>query len=453
MNKEELVKVDHNHLWHPFTQMRDWVKEEPLIIEKGEGNYLIDVEGNRYLDGVSSIWCNVHGHAEPELVKVMKDQVETLSHSTLLGLSHKPILELTSELLKIVPQNLNRAFYCDSGSNAVEAGLRMAIEYFQKAGSAKDKNRTKFVSLLGAYHGDTLGSVNVGYVREFHAHLDPVLVSSIRVSPPHYLRKYKKLEKEEAISAAIKEVEEVFKNEGENIAAFIIEPIVQGAAGLWIHSPRYLEAVYKIVKKHGALLICDEVATGFLKTGKMFACTHADVEPDIMIIGKGLSAGYLAISCALTTEEIYNGFLGEPSEFKTFFYGQTYAGNTLAARVSKRSLELISENNLESNVTENISLLSSLLEEKIAGLDHVDEIRLQGLMCAIEFTKMPGKYVPFGPNERFGAKIAAKARERGVIIRPLGNLMVLMPALAMQKNEIEELVSTTAESIKAVVNG
>lgn len=448
----KLKEIDHKHLWHPFTQSRDWLKEDPLIIERGEGVELIDIKGQRYLDGVSSLWCNVHGHSVPELTQVMQEQIETLCHSTLLGLSHRPILELTEKLLELTPKNLTRAFYCDSGSNAVEAALRMAIEFFQKSGKPTCRKRTKFVSLLGAYHGDTLGAVNVGYVREFHAHLDPVLVASIRVSPPHYLRKYKKKSDDEALKEAIAEVQAVFKEEGNSIAAFIIEPIVQGAAGIWIHQKEYLEAVYRITKEHGAFLICDEVATGFGKTGKMFASELAEIEPDILVLGKGLSAGYLAISCALCTEEIFSGFQGEPAEFKTFFYGQTFAGNPLAARVGTKSLELFRKNNILEKVTKRAEHLKNELREKIAPLNNVDEIRQEGLMCGIEFTKMPGRYVPFGPNDRFSARVAKEARMRGAIIRPLGNTMVLMPALAMREEDLTRLVEITKESIEAVID-
>lgn len=448
----DLKDIDHKHLWHPFTQSTDWLKSDPLIIERGEGVELIDINGKRYLDGVSSLWCNVHGHCVPELNQVMLEQIETLTHSTLLGLSHRPILELTKKLLEFTPKNLTRAFYCDSGSNAVEAALRMALEYFQKQNKPTLKKRTKFVSLLGAYHGDTLGAVNVGYVREFHAHLDPVLVASIRVSPPHYLRKYKKKSEAEALKEAIAEVESVFKEGGNTIAAFIIEPIVQGAAGIWIHEKEYLEAVYRIAKAHGAFLICDEVATGFGKTGEMFASQLAEIEPDILVLGKGLSAGHLAISCALTTEEIFSGFLGEPAEFKTFFYGQTFAGNPLAARVGVKSLELFVKNNLLEKAKSRAEHLKNELAEKIAPLKNVDEVRQQGLMCGIEFSKMPGRYVPFGPNDRFGARVASEARARGAIIRPLGNVMVLMPAPVMQEADLTRLVEITKESIEAVIN-
>lgn len=444
----KLKLTDLKNLWHPFTQAKVWLEEEnPLIIEKAEGVELIDVEGRRYLDGVSSLWCNVHGHNVPALTEVIQLQAEKLVHSTLLGITHRPILELTERLLGFLPPSLTRVFYADSGSTAVEAGLRMALEWWQNQGSASAKQKTKLASLYGGYHGDTMGAVGVGFSADFHRRLGSSVTQAERIRPPHLIQIEDALEGEQALSASIEEAINFFKRESGNLAAFIIEPIVQGAAGIWIHPPQYLAKIAELCRRHDVLLIADEVATGFGKTGKMFAIEHADVEPDILILGKGLSAGYLPISAAVTSERIFQGFVGEPEEFTTFYYGQTFAGNPLAAAVATKNLELLAEPAFMPRVCERIAHLSAELNQYIRPLSHVLEVRQSGLMVGIELTKLPGKIAPYPVQELAGIRITREARVLGAVIRPLGNVMILMPALAMNEAETTRLVRITAEAI------
>ncbi len=449
---ENFRNIDLNNLWHPFTQQKVWSSfDEPLVIERGEGAYLIDVDGRRFLDGVSSLWCNVHGHSNPRIVDALKAQAENLCHSTLLGLSHVPILEATERLFRFTPGNLKRAFYADSGSTAVEAGLRMAIEWWQKQNTKSARKRKKFASIFGGYHGDTLGAVGVGYLESFHGNLESVVVQAERVPPPHWFRFYKGMREDDALDASIAALRELFDRESDSIAALIMEPIVQGAAGMWIHPIEFLRIAAELCREYGVLLIIDEVATGFGKTGKMFAVEHAGVEPDIMILGKGLSGGYLPISAALASDEIFQGFVGDPEEGKTFYYGQTFAGNPMAACAAKASLDLFLEGDILHKVEERIEHLHKEMDALLTPLRHVDEVRSFGLMVGVELTKEEDKHRSYPANELVGWKIAKRARELGLIIRPLGNIMVLMPALTMEKQDLTNLVGLTAEAIQSVL--
>lgn len=447
-SRSALKDIDFRHLWHPFTQHKVWFEEnDPLIIERGEGVRLIDVDGREYLDGVSSLWCNVHGHSVPELTRVLHEQVDTLCHSTLLGLSHTPVLELTRRLMAVTPSHLTRAFYSDSGSAAVEAALRMAIEWWQKQGGEKGKKKTKLVSLASGYHGDTLGSVGLGYLRDFHQHLNPVIVPSLKLDPPHVYRFRRGFSEDDALEESVASVRQLFEREADRIAAFVLEPLVQGAAGMWIQPVEYGIEISRLCRAHDVLLIADEVATGFGKTGKLFAVEHGAIVPDILVLGKGLSGGYAPISAALATEAIFEGFLGEPEELRTFFFGQTFSGNPLAARVSLANLELFASNALMEQVQGRISHFREKLQERLAPLSHVAEVRSLGVMTGIELTKEPGTWVPYPANSLAGVRVTREARKRGAVIRPLGNVVVLMPPLAMEEEDLTRLVDSTSDAI------
>ncbi|MCB0324746.1 MAG: adenosylmethionine--8-amino-7-oxononanoate transaminase [Bdellovibrionales bacterium] len=446
---KSLAAFDQQHIWHPFTQHRDWLALEPLVIERGEGFELIDVEGRRYLDGVSSLWCNVHGHSHPRLLAALHEQVDRLCHSTLLGLTHQPIIEATRRLLQTVPGGLTRVFYSDSGSAAVEAAIRIALEWWQKEPRAVGRARRKLLSLANGYHGDTLGAVGLGYLEVFHRDLSENVIPSLKVPPPHLFRFYEGDDPDEAEARALAVAREVIETQADTIAALVVEPMVQGAAGIWPHSARYLQQLVQLCREHGILVVADEVATGFGKTGRMFACELAGIEPDVLVVGKSLTAGYLALSAVLTTEPIFEGFLGEPGELKTFFYGQTYCGNPLAARVTSENLALFAEEQVIESLPATFRQYHALLTEHIEPLPQVAEVRRVGVMTGIELTSEPGRCVPFESNQRVGLRVVAEARARGVIIRPLGNVIVLMPAIRMSTAELERLVRVTAEAITA----
>ena len=371
----DLKTWDHRHLWHPFTQMRQWMAEDPVIIVRGEGNYLIDLGGRRYLDGVSSLWCNVHGHGRPEINSAIALQLGAIAHSSLLGLANVPSIVLAEKLIEIAPRGLTRVFYSDSGATAVEIALKMAFQYWQLRGELR---KTKFASLVEAYHGDTLGAVSVGYSELFHRFYRPLLFDCVRLPPPHLFRLQQGLSETAALAKAIVEAQTVLSRHHAELAALIIEPLMQGAAGMWAQPARYVGALRQLARENNILFICDEVATGFGRTGKMFACEHDGVSPDILCLAKGLSGGYLPLAATLTSEEIFSTFLGEHHELRTFFHGHTYTGNPLACAAALASLEIFTKERTLEHLGRKIFLLAELLNSEIHPLAHVADIRSGG---------------------------------------------------------------------------
>ncbi len=422
-----LGELDHRHLWHPFTQQRSWEREQPLVIAAAEGTDLIDVDGRRYIDGVSSLWCNVHGHRHPLIDQAVRDQLDRVAHSTLLGLTHAPAVELAGRLIDIAPPGLTRVFYSDSGSTAVEIALKMAFQYWRQRGG-RDADRTSFVNLAGAYHGDTVGSVSVGGIDLFHSAYAPLLFDGHQVPP-----------------GDVDALARTLDADGGQIAAVIVEPLVQGAAGIRTQPPGYLRALRRLCDEHGVLLICDEVATGFGRTGTMFACEQERVAPDLLCLGKGLTNGYMPLAATITSERIYEGFLGEPTELRTFFHGHTFTGNPLACSAAIASLDVFETEHTLLRLQPKIRLLHDILEP-VAAMDEVEEVRGRGLMVGIDL----GEH---DPALGLGHRVAIEARERGAIIRPLGDTVVLMPPPAISKSELVRLVEITVAAIRAASAG
>lgn len=446
----ELKDWDRRHLWHPFTQMREWLAEDPLIIVRGEGHYLIDSQGRRYLDGVSSLWCNVHGHNRPEINAAITEQLRQIAHSTLLGLANVPSILLAKKLVEIVPPGLTRVFYSDAGATAVEVGLKIAVQYWQLKGRP---GKTKFAALAEAYHGDTLGAVSVGYSELFHRFYRPLLFECFRLPPPHLVRMHHGMSEHDALEGAVGEARRVLSDHRDEIAALIMEPLMQGAAGMWAQPPGYVRALREVAQENDLLFICDEVATGFGRTGKMFACEHEGVSPDILCLAKGLSGGYLPLAATLTTEEIFSAFLGEYHEFRTFFHGHTYTGNPLACAAALASLEIFEKEQVLEHLGPKIAFLSERLKADFAPLAHVAGIRQWGFMVGIELTRDKARKLSYGPAERIGVRVIREARARGVILRPLGNVIVLMPPLSISLEELSTLLGATRESIRAATEG
>jgi len=444
-----LVAWDKQHLWHPFTQMQDWLAGDPVVIVGGDGNYLIDADGNRFLDGVSSLWCNVHGHRHPHLDRALREQVDRIAHTTLLGLTSEPAVVLAKRLAEIAPAGLNRVFYSDAGATAVEIALKLAFQYWQQRGQTQ---RTQFVSLTGAYHGDTIGAVSVGFDPTFHAGYEPLLFACHKIDPPHVFRRQLGRTPEESLELAIAAAEQLFAAKGDEIAALIIEPLMQGAAGMWAQPLGYVQALRQITARHGALLICDEVATGFGRTGRMFAVEHDGVAPDLMCVGKGISAGYLPLAATFASDEIFSAFLAPYEEFRAFFHGHTYTGNALACAVANANLDLFEQNDLIQRVQERAEHLGQLLDGEIAPLAHVAEVRRWGLMTGIELVEDRDSNRLYSTAAKVPQRIVMEARKRGVIIRPLGNVMVLMPPLSMSSDEMAKLVRVTREAITCVTD-
>ena len=438
--RDTLVQWDRDHLWHPFTQMKGFREEELLIITRGEGSFLYDLEGNRYLDGVSSLWANLHGHRRPELDQAVAAQLEQVAHSTLLGLAHPPAILLARRLAQIVPAGLNKVFFSDDGSTAVEVALKIAYQYWQNRG---EKDKRRFLKLSQGYHGDTLGAVAVGGIPLFHEVYHPLLFDTLEAPAPYCYRCPHREDCREQCLAVLEEQVEVHHRE---LAAVVLEPVMQGAAGMIPQPPGYLAKVREVTRRHGVLLIADEVAVGFGRTGKMFACEHEQVSPDLMCLAKGITGGYLPLAATLATDEVYDAFLGEFEEFKTFFHGHTYTGNPLAAAAGLASLDIFEKDRVIEGLAPKIELLSRLLAG-LADHPHVGDIRRRGLMVGIELVQDKTTREPFPVARRVGHQVILAARKLGAILRPLGDVIVLMPPLCITPEELETLARITHEAI------
>jgi adenosylmethionine-8-amino-7-oxononanoate aminotransferase len=419
----DLATADRRYLWHPFTQQQGWAAEPPLVVDRAEGTDLIDVDGRRYIDGVSSLWCNVHGHRHPRIDAAVRAQLDRVAHSTMLGLTHGSAIDLARRLVELAPPGLSRVFYSDSGSTAAEIALKMAFQFWRQRG----EDRTRFVALRRAYHGDTIGSVSVGGIDLFHSIYRPLLFDALRAEP-----------------GDVAQMERVLGEHRGEVAAVIMEPLVQGAAGMLVHPEGYLRAVRELCDRHDILLILDEVATGFGRTGRMFACEHEGVAPDLLCLAKGITGGYLPLAATLTTERIYEGFLGEFGELRTFFHGHTYTGNPLACAAALGSLDVFREERTLERLRPKTELLGRLLEQ-VELLPAVREVRRRGFMVGIELEEHPVEL-------RMGHRVTLEARRRGAIIRPLGDVVVLMPPLAIAEEDLRRLVEITGDAIEAATS-
>jgi adenosylmethionine-8-amino-7-oxononanoate aminotransferase len=446
---ETLRRWDNEHVWHPFTAMSAYRDERAPIIEGGDGFFLIDADGRRYLDGVSSLWCNVHGHRVPAIDAAVREQLDRVAHSTLLGLSNRPSIELAKALVDRAPTALTKVFYSDSGATAVEAALKIAYQYHRQKPNPEPR-RDLFVCLSNAYHGDTIGSVSVGGMDLFHGTYGNLLFETLRVPAPVALRRPPGLSAEAYLAWCFQEVEDVCERHSERIAGFVIEPLVQGAAGILVHPRGYLRHVREVTRRCGIQLIADEVAVGFGRTGTLFACGQEQVEPDLMCLAKGLTGGYLPVAATLATDEIYEAFLGDPAASRTFFHGHTFTGNPLGCAAALASLRLFDENRVLENVTANAGRITSHLAP-LREHPHVAEVRQKGIMVGIELVRDRAGNVPFPPERRTGHRVTLAARKRGVIVRPLGDVVVLMPAPAMPTELIDELCRATIEAIDEAV--
>jgi adenosylmethionine-8-amino-7-oxononanoate aminotransferase len=430
-----LDELDRKVLWHPFTQHSEW---SPLVIARGEGNFLIDTDGRRYLDGVSSLWCNVHGHGHPRLDRALRDQLDKIAHSTFLGLSHEPGIQLAADLVAAAPRGssaasvergpLTRVFYSDSGSTAVEIALKQSFQYWALRGRPK---KQRFLRLTDAYHGDTLGAVGVGGIDLFHRIFGPLLVQSIPIPSPAGTDG----------AASLARIEEELDRRAYEIAAFILEPLIQGAAGMLVHPSDFLTKVSELCRRHQVHLILDEVATGFGRTGRLFACEHESISPDFLCLAKGISAGYLPLAATLSTEEIFRAFLGTRAEMKHFFHGHTYTANPLACAVGIESLRLLHDETLANAQAREPELAAAL--GRIAELPGVKDIRRVGLMIGIELVSQPKRFL--------AAEVCDRIRAHGVILRPLGDVVVWMPPLSIRPEEVTLLESATTAAIREVL--
>lgn len=446
-----LAEWDRRFLWHPFTQMREWEREEPVIIARGHGPYLVDTRGRRYLDGVSSIWVNVHGHRHPALDRALRKQLGRIAHCTFLGLTNPPAIELARELVRVAPRGLTRVFYSDDGSTAMEVALKMAVQYWQQRKPRAPGKRT-FVHLTLAYHGDTVGGMSVGGTGLFQDRFRSLCFPSAEVDAPYCYRCPLKLAYPSCRLACLEPLERLLRARGREIAGVVIEPLVQAVAGMVTAPPGYLTRVRALCTRYKVLLIADEVATGFGRTGRLFACDHERVTPDLMAISKGLTGGYLPLGATLATEEVYRAFLGDYHEWKTFFHGHSYTGNPLGCAVALASLKLFRQERTLSRVTRGERLLRRELAP-LARRAHVGDIRQRGYMVGIELVRDKATKAPYPLVDRMGHAVAREARRRGLLIRPIGNVVILMPPLGTPEKELARMVRIVHDSIVAVTEG
>jgi adenosylmethionine-8-amino-7-oxononanoate transaminase len=444
MNKRtrELIELDKKYVWHPFTQMSQWLESEPVIIERGEGFHLIDTEGRRYIDGVSSLWCNVHGHRVREIDDAVRGQLDKVGHSTLLGLGQGRSIELAERLAEITPAGLVKVFYSDSGATAVEIAVKIAYQYWQNKGQNK---RKRFIALKEAYHGDTVGSVSVGGMELFRGIFKSLLFETYFVPTPHPYRFAGSAEN--CRDYSLKIMEELLVNHEGEVAGIVLEPLVQGAGGIIVHPEGFLKGVERLAHKYDVLLLVDEVATGFGRTGKMFACEHEGVEPDIMCLAKGITGGYLPLAATLTTQKIFDAFLGGVAERKMFYHGHTYTGNALGCAAALASLELFNQNRLIESLPEKTKLIRDSFQ-KIRELPYVGDARQCGLMAGIEIVRGKDNKESFPYEKIVGARLCSAMRNRGVMMRPLGDVIVVMPPVAIDIETLEKLLEVVHDSIK-----
>lgn len=443
---KSLALDDKKYIWHPFTQMQDWLKNEPLVIEEAKGCYLKDTKGRWYLDGVSSLWVNVHGHQNKIIDEAIANQLKKVSHSTLLGLSNVPAIELAKRLIAIAPKGLKKVFYSDSGSTAVEIAIKIAYQYWQNIGK---KQKKTIVHFAHSYHGDTLGSVSVGGIDLFHKVYQDLIFKALKWPTPYPDAFGDKKGFEKDFFASVKNLEKFFKKSHSDVAALVVEPIVQGAAGMIVWPKGVLKELSVLCRKYDVLLILDEVATGFGRTGKMFACEYEGVSPDILCLAKGITGGYLPLAATLTTQRVYNGFLFDYKVQKTFFHGHTYTGNPLACAAAIANLDVFQKEQTIKKLVPKIKFLTEQLE-KFKCLPHVGDIRQKGLMVGIELVKDRQERKEYLWQERMGIKVCNRVRRHGVILRPLGNVIVLMPPLSITDVELKKICSVTLSAIKDV---
>lgn len=450
MNHRKLAAKDKKYLWHPFTQQAEWERDpDPTIVTRGKGTFLYDARGRKYLDGVSSLWCNVHGHQVPEIDRAIEKQLKKIAHSTLLGASNEPAILLAEKLVKLAPEGLARVFYSDSGSEANEIAAKMAFQYWQQAKPARPK-RNLFLTVREGYHGDTIGSVSLGGIDLFHGIFGPMLFKTLKVKSPHDYPS-RKVSNERWLADCVKEAEAVFRKYGSRLAAVHMEPLMEGAGGMLAHPWGYLKAVRRLCDQQDVLLILDEVATGFGRTGTMFACQQEGVRPDLLCVAKNLTGGYLPVAATLTTEKVYRAFLGSFESGRTFYHGHTFTGNQLGCAAALANLKLMEKPGFLKGVQKKSRLLQELLEP-LRHHPHVSDIRLRGLMGGIELVKDRKRGVPYPYELKMGYRVCAEAKKRGVLLRPLGNVLVLMPPLAVSLPDLKRLVGVLGQSIAAATH-
>ncbi len=425
----QIVTDDLKNIWHPCTQMKDHETLPLIPIDRGEGVYLYDFDNNSYIDAISSWWVNIFGHTNRHISNRVKKQLDTLEHVLLAGFTHKPAVNLADKLVNLTPSGLDKVFFADNGSSAVEVALKMSFHYHRNRG----ENRPLFLSLTNSYHGETIGALSVGDVELYKETYAPLLISCIQTPVP-------KDQSEESANEAIFELEKVLEERGDEISAFIIEPLIQGAGGMHMYHPIYITEAKKLCEKYGVHLIADEIMTGFGRTGSMFGCEQAEVTPDFMTLSKGLTGGYLPLAVVMTTNEVYSAFYCDYNEHKAFLHSHSYTGNPLACSAALATLELFEASDvLGDNRKKSAYILEKL--EKFKTLPNVKEVRQTGMVVAIELKG-------YKAEERIGLKVYQYGLDNGVLLRPLGHIIYFMPPYIITYDEIDKMIDTAYEAIK-----
>ena len=441
---KQLRAWDREVVWHAFTQMREY---EPFIVDKAFGCTLVDLDGRKFIDGVSSLWCNVHGHRHPRLDAAIHAQLGKVAHTTSLGMSNPTTICLARRLVEMAPGELKHVFFSDDGATAVEVALKMAFQYWQQCDRPRPQ-KTKYLAFEDAYHGDTLGSVSVGGVARFHEMFRPLLFDVIRLPAPVIYRPPRGVPESELCQFYLSQLKQTLERHHQDIAALVIEPLVQAAAGMRVHPEGYLRGARELTRQYDVLLVADEVAVGMGRTGKMLACEHEAVSPDFLCLAKGLTGGYLPLAATLATDQIWNAFLGSNSDCKTFFHGHTYGGNPLGAAVAIASLDVFQEEQTLFHLGVKSERLRHHLA-RIQEMDHVGNVRQRGFIAGIELVRDVESGEPFPWEEARGNRVCQHALSHGVWLRPLGNVIVIMPPLSIEIGQLDEIAYAVEQGIIA----
>lgn len=445
----ELQKRDLAHIWHPASQMKDYETLPPIVVDHAQGPWLYDTEGKKYLDIVSSWWANLLGHCNSRINQAIKDQLDKLEHVIFAGFSHETAIKLTEELLKVLPKGLTRFHYNDNGSSAVEAALKIAFQYQVQTGHSE---RRRFMCLDEGYHGETIGALSVGSMDLYSRIYKPMMMDNIHIPAPDCFRCPCGKKRGECKCECFAAAEKAFSEHASETAAMIVEPLLQGAAGMRIYPAEYLRKLRDLCDQYGVLLICDEIATGFGRTGKMFACDHAGISPDIMAISKGLTGGYLPMSITVTTDEIYNAFYDDFGTGHAFVHSHTYAGNPLACAAALAVQHILRDDDILGKAAENARWLTKSLNEALGGHPNVGEIRHIGLIHAMEFVADKTSKDSLPPSQRTGYEIYEAGLKNGIVLRPIGDIIYFNPPLNITKSELSTAIELTKKSVSEVLH-
>lgn len=434
------------YIWHPYTQMKDCRLSPPILIERAKGIKLYDDKGNYYYDTISSWWCNVHGHNHPRIKNAIKRQLDSLEHVLFAGFTHKPAIELAEKIVSIAPRNLSKVFFSDNGSTAVEVALKMSFQYWKNIGIAK---KNKFVSLDRGYHGDTVGAMSVSGVDLYNEIFSPLFFPSLKAPSPYCYRCPMDKDEKSCDIDCIKPLERLLEKKSREIAGIILEPLLLAAGGMIVYPKEYLARAARLAKRFNVHLIVDEVATGFGRTGRMFASDFADCRPDFMCLSKGITSGTLPLALTLTTDEIYKAFYADYRLKKTFYHGHTYTANPISCSAALASLEVFKEEKTLDRLKKTIPLFRGLLKD-FAGLPLVGDVRSIGLIGAIELVKEKKTKRGFDPKERIGLRVYKRGLKKNIILRPLDNIIYLFLPLCVKKDELRDILDRTYSTIKSL---